>query len=131
MTRWWSSFPVGPGDTALETCNLNVLVHHSDGPPGEILYDRSQDDVTLPCRIFLGGPPRVKGIVEVPPAYELAVDVPLIANVGDQAGSTLPPGAYVVEALLSLGFIPPGTDEQNPPDSPPLRSVTKIEVVSA
>jgi len=130
MTRWWSSFPVRePG--ALETCNLNVQVRQSDEVQAEVFYDRSQDDVTLPCRLYDGGPARVKGIVEVPPTYELSVDVPLLANVGNQAGATLPPGTYVVVTLLNIGFIPPGADEHDPPDSPPLRTVAKIVVLPA
>jgi probable HAF family extracellular repeat protein len=126
-TRWWSRFPVRE---PLETCNLNVQVRRSDEVQAEVFYDRSQDDVTLPCRIFDGGPARVKGIIEVPPTYELSVDVPLVANLGNQAGSTLPPGTYAVVTLLNVGFIPPGTDEQNPPDSPPLRTITWIKVTS-
>jgi hypothetical protein len=33
--------------------------------------------------------------------------------------------------VFNVGFIPPGADEHNPPDSPPLRTIAWIKVLPA
>jgi hypothetical protein len=119
-TRWWATFPIDPPFT---TCNLDVLIKDE---LGDTVFQRIRDDSLLTCRIYDGGPGKVRGIVDIPPQFELSAAVPLIDQ---ETGEILPAGPYSIEAVLFLHRIPATVEDLSaPPDTPPVRAEVVIEI---
>jgi hypothetical protein len=83
----------------------------------------SDDTSYRPCLIYDG--PR-KRTLTVPPALEIAAEVPLVEKLLDVGENPLGPGIYYVEGRLDLALVPEGTTSH--PHTPHLKAGVQIEI---
>jgi hypothetical protein len=124
-TTWWSAFPF---DASWEPCIFFLKISRGHFFREEIVYDSTQEE-QIGCGTFDGGPGKVHGVIDLPPAYRLEKQVRLVGNVGAETGKELGPGIYLVEATLRLGLVPAGTDPDDGVDSPFMRAGVQIEII--
>jgi hypothetical protein len=112
-----------------DPCIFSLKISRGHTFREEIVYDSTQAKEQIACGAFDGGPGKVHGVRNLPPAYTLEKRLRLVGNVGEEVGNDLAPGVYLVEATLRLGLVPAGTDPYDGVDSPHMRASVQIEIV--